>query len=286
MEVMEFSATPRADVSIDAALIRRLLRDANLGDADPELIGSGFDNEMWRAGHIVLRLPRREVAAHLLRHEQRWLDTVTSRVTLETPTVIWRGEPNGDYPYPWLATTFIEGDVALRSGPLQSDLSARRLGEALVAIHQTAPHDAPMNPFRGVALSARAEHFAATNKRDGDGWLHKHFHHALRAPTFAGQPRWLHGDVHGGNLITRDGELVGLIDFGDMCGGDPACDLGGALLALHPGTWGAFTRAYHADGATWQRAFGWLSLFIAIHLSIGGRHAMAADATLRAWRAL
>lgn len=277
---------PSADVVIDGPLVASLLEGAGFSSNGLELVGSGFDNEMWRAGTVVARVPRRQVAVSLLRNEQLWLGEVCAGINLETPSILWKGEPSDRYPYPWTVMTWIEGDVALRHGPLTSRSSAESLGLALATMHRTAPHDAPMNPHRGVALEQRSESFAAHNERDGDGWLERHFRHALRAPRFNGQPRWLHGDLHGGNLIVRDGELVGLIDFGDLCAGDPAGDLGGALLALHPSAWGALTTAYPADGPTWQRAFGWLSLYIALHLNVGGRHALAANATLRAWRAL
>jgi len=277
---------PRSDVTIDAHLVRRLLTLAGFSSEGLEQIGSGFDNEMWRAGAVVVRLPRRAAAVELLLNEQRWLPELTEHIPLATPSLLWRGEPSDHYPYPWTIQSWIDGEVALRHGPLGTQVAAEKLGHALRAMHRPAPHDAPMNSFRGVALSDRADSFATNNQRDGDRWLERHFHHALRAPRFSGQPRWLHGDVHGGNLVVRDGELVGIIDFGDLCGGDPASDLGGALLATHPTVWNALTDAYRADGGTWQRAFGWLSLFIVLHLSIGGRHAMAADASLRAWRAL
>lgn len=277
---------PPGDVTIDASLVERLLAPTGISSNGLELVGSGFDNEMWRAGSVVVRLPRRQAAVELLRNEQRWLEEVSAGLELATPSILWKGEPSDLYPYPFSVMTWIDGALALRHGPLTTDVSASRLGVALLAMHRLAPHDAPMNPLRGVALEQRVESFASNNERDGDGWLERHFHHALRAPRFTGQPRWLHGDIHGGNLIVRDGELVGIIDFGDLCGGDPAGDLGGALLAVHPSVWGPLTKAYPADGATWQRAFGWLSLYIALHLKIGGRHAMAAEATLRAWRAL
>ena len=277
---------PPADVDIDAALVADLLRETSFSSDGLEQVGTGFDNEIWRAGTVAVRVPRRIAAVPLLRNEHQWLDELTAGLEIETPTILWRGEPNDRYPYPWTVTNWIDGELALRHGPLTSSASASRLGTALHTLHRIAPHDAPMNPLRGVALDQRTESFVLHNERDGDGWLLRHFRHALRAPRFTGQPRWLHGDVHGGNVIVRDGELVGLIDFGDLCGGDPAGDLGGALLTIHPSVWGALTNAYPADGATWQRAFGWLSLYIAMHVKIGGRHAMAAEATLRAWRAL
>lgn len=277
---------PPADIESTHAVATALLAVAGQSSEGLVLVGSGFDNDIWRTGRHTLRLPRRTSAVALIDNEHRWQAEATAPLRLPTPTIVWRGRPHELFPHPWTVTTWIDGEIALRTGPITSVDAARVLGEALSDLHRVAPHDAPMNPFRGVPLERRTDAFVENNQRDGDGWLLRHFDHARRAPAFSGQPRWLHGDIHGGNLLVRDGELTGLIDFGDLCAGDPACDLGGALLALHPSTWDVFTTTYRADGPTWQRAFGWLSFFIAAHLRIGGRHAMAADATLRAWRAL
>jgi aminoglycoside phosphotransferase (APT) family kinase protein len=38
-------------------------------------------------------------------------------------------------------------------------------------------------------------------------------------------PVWVHGDFASGNLLIKDGKLAGVIDFGCMAVGDPACDL-------------------------------------------------------------
>ena len=46
------------------------------------------------------------------------------------------------------------------------------------------------------------------------------------------RPSMLHGDYWVGNLIWRDGELVGVIDWEDAAVGDPAADLAGARLEL------------------------------------------------------
>ena len=46
-----------------------------------------------------------------------------------------------------------------------------------------------------------------------------------RRPTWAGPPLWLHGDLHPSNMLTHDGRLSAVIDFGDITSGDPATDL-------------------------------------------------------------
>jgi RNA polymerase sigma-70 factor (ECF subfamily) len=45
------------------------------------------------------------------------------------------------------------------------------------------------------------------------------------APAWAGEPVWLHGDLSAGNLLARDGRLSGVIDWGLLGAGDPACEL-------------------------------------------------------------
>jgi aminoglycoside phosphotransferase (APT) family kinase protein len=45
-----------------------------------------------------------------------------------------------------------------------------------------------------------------------------------------GPPIWLHGDLHPFNLVVNQGRLSAVIDFGDLCAGDPATDLAVAWM--------------------------------------------------------
>ena len=55
--------------------------------------------------------------------------------------------------------------------------------------------------------------------------------------------------------------LAGVIDFGDMCSGDPATDLSAAWILLPAGAAGRFFAAYgQADDAIVTRARGWAVL--------------------------
>ncbi|HUZ40065.1 MAG TPA: phosphotransferase [Acidimicrobiales bacterium] len=72
------------------------------------------------------------------------------------------------------------------------------------------------------------------------------------------------------NLILDQEALVGVIDFGDLCAGDPATDLAGALLALPFESIGTFFDAYGAvDDATVQRTLGWAVHFGLIFILLG-----------------
>ena len=53
-----------------------------------------------------------------------------------------------------------------------------------------------------------------------------------------------HGDLHFRHLLVRDGALAGVIDWGDLCRGDPAVDLMAYWMALPGFARPDFLRAY------------------------------------------
>ena len=80
---------------------------------------------------------------------------------------------------------------------------------------------------------------------------------AVRAPGWDRPPVWFHGDFHTGNLLTVDGRLSAVIDFGGLGIGDPACDLTIAFTLMSAGSRAAFRAALDVDDATWTRGRGW-----------------------------
>ncbi|HYB48474.1 MAG TPA: phosphotransferase [Streptosporangiaceae bacterium] len=87
----------------------------------------------------------------------------------------------------------------------------------------------------------------------------------LAAPGYGGPPVWLHGDLHPANVLVNDGQVSGVIDFGDITAGDPASDLSVAWMLLPLGCHDSFWSAYQAaggagglvGGALRTRATGW-----------------------------
>lgn len=61
---------------------------------------------------------------------------------------------------------------------------------------------------------------------------------------WSGPAVWLHGDLHPANVLTADGTFCGVIDFGDLCAGDPACDLAAAWTLLPDSALDHFHTAY------------------------------------------
>jgi aminoglycoside phosphotransferase (APT) family kinase protein len=78
-------------------------------------------------------------------------------------------------------------------------------------------------------------------------------------------PVWTHGDFAPRNLLLDEaGNLAGVIDFGQVCAGDPACDLVIAWVYLEGSARAAFREAIDLDPETWARARGWAAWKAAI----------------------
>ena len=82
------------------------------------------------------------------------------------------------------------------------------------------------------------------------------------APPWPGPPVWMHGDPHPLNLLLDDaGALAGVVDFGDLCSGDPASDLAVAWLGFDGAGRAVFRGVCEDlggyDPAIWERARAW-----------------------------
>jgi aminoglycoside phosphotransferase (APT) family kinase protein len=270
--------------AITKELVRALLIDQHPDLAEQPLGDTvrGWDNTMVRLGEsLALRLPRHAQAEDLLDREVRWLPVLARQVAdaeINIPTAVRTGVPGHGYPFRWAIVSWIEGTPAVRLSRADRDDYAVELAVLLRTIHRAAPDAAPVSAFRGIAVADLADRYAA--RRDavlGDlppGRLARAdrvWAQALKAAPNTGTPVWLHGDPHPGNTVLAGvgpGVLGGhpvLVDFGDLCAGDPASDLGAALLHFSPEGRRAFRRAYDAGrspgDAPWARADGWAAYF-------------------------
>lgn len=282
---------PDAELSITRALATRLLAEQHPDLAHLPLseFASGWDNVLFRLGdEYLLRLPRREIGAALIRHEQNWLGELAPKLTLPVPSPVRVGQPQAGFPWYWSITPWFQGETADQAYPSASE--AARWAEFLLALHQPAPPNAPINEVRGVPLEDR--NAALTPRIDR---LRKQelisarslriWEQALIAPL-AAEARWLHGDLHAQNVVTRNHRLAAVIDWGDITSGDVATDLA-SIWALFddPGARELILNAYGADQACVSRAKGWAVMFGIILLDSGvinsPRHAAMGEDMLR-----
>jgi aminoglycoside phosphotransferase (APT) family kinase protein len=260
---------PAAEVEVSADLVRRLLADQHpdLARLPVEFLANGWDNELYRVGdELVARLPRRALGAQIITNEQRWLPGLAPRLPLPIPYPERTGVPGCGYPYSWSVVPYLPGVPAAQASSFDPARAAAAVGGFLGVLHVPAPADAPANPFRGVPLAERAGTFAANLTLIG-GQVDRHavlraWDAALAAPRYDGPPVWLHGDLHPANILVNDGQVSGVIDFGDITAGDPASDLSVAWMLLpldwHASFWSAYQAAGgRVDDALRVRARGW-----------------------------
>ena len=270
------------EIEITAELVRDLVRDQHPDLADhPVRLGAyGWDNQLWRLGDdLAVRLPwATESADALLRKEYAWLPTLAPRLPLPVPVPQRLGEPSERFPRPWLITTWVPGTPADRAPATRATEAAESLAAFLTALHRPAPNGAPTGRNRGGALPHLAEGFAkgltsATERGlvDVPDAVCAIWRDAVAAPPWAGPALWLHADLHPANVLTADGTFCGVIDFGDLCTGDPAYDLAAGWLLLPEDTIDHFYAAYQPtpDTATMRRARGWAMMRALAGILIG-----------------
>src|SRR5690606_13146483 len=92
-------------------------------------------------------------------NEQQWLPVLASRLPVEVPVSMHVGQPSDRFPWPWSVVNWVTGTTAEAHEFQSTDVAL--LAETLHALHQAAPRDAPVNPFRGVALKEKTPVFQA-----------------------------------------------------------------------------------------------------------------------------
>ncbi|MDN3496595.1 aminoglycoside phosphotransferase family protein [Planococcus sp. APC 4015] len=273
------SAKPAAELAVGSGIARRLLRqaaDAVPGVADLPLhsVASGWDCDVWRLGaDLAMRLPRRALAAPLIRHEAQALPVIAPAIQstgIRVPLPVFVGEPSAEYPWPWSVVPYIDGMPGISIARAERTSWAEPLARALRALHVDAPVDHPVNPVRGVPLARRADAVAA-RFRDlpALSGAEEIWQRGVAAPPWRAAPVWIHGDLHPGNLIASGDGLRGIIDFGDVTGGDPAYDLAVAWLAFDTRGRELFIAATDRryDSETWVRAHAWAAAVAVLLLS-------------------
>ena len=268
--------TPPAEIEIDVALVRRLLvaQHPDLANLPLTMVGSGWDNAMYRLGQdLAVRLPRRQIAADLIPHEQRWLPLLAPSLPLAIPTPIRLGDPDETYPWAWSILPWLAGETADLTLPAPDQ--GPPLAAFFRALHHPAPADAPVNPYRGVALNLRQAVFEdrvqSLHGRTGllTAGIREAWEKALSIPIDT-PDTWLHGDPHPRNVLVQEGRISAFIDWGDMTSGDPAGDLASIWMLLPDrSARDAAVATYGASAATWTRARGWAVLYAVMLLDAG-----------------
>lgn len=251
------------EIDTDAALVRRLLEaqfPAWATRAIERVPSAGTDNAMYRLGDdLAVRLPKIGWALDAILKERRWIPRLAPALPFVVPLPVVEGEPTDEYPYAWNVVQWLPGATALPDAIDQPSV-ADDLARFLLALRQIDSVGGPTHR-RGEPL-VRQDDVVQQNIAGLDGEIDATafadaWRKALAAPEYGGEPVWFHGDLAYLNVLTRDGRVAGIIDWG-LCGvGDPAIDLLPAWSFFTRENRRRFRAALDVDDAMWARGKGW-----------------------------
>jgi aminoglycoside phosphotransferase (APT) family kinase protein len=278
-------------VVVDAAWARRLI-GAQFPDLDARslrLLGEGWDTTVWLVDERwVFRFPRREVVIPGFERELAVLPHLAERLPLPVPAPVFHGRPADGFPWPFSGAELIAGHEVAVAELSDADRirEAVRLARFLRTLHALEPVDVgsddaflPVDPNgradmedrvgRTFERLAQAERLGVWSAPAGVSEMLE----AARVLDPPPQPATLaHGDLHIRHLLAgADGRLSGVIDWIDVCRGNPGIDLGAYWSFVPPGGRAGFAAEYGPiapDALVRARV---LAVFLCATLAVYGR---------------
>lgn len=264
--------------SIDPAIVQALLDKQFPAYAHLPLspVGeAGTDNAIFRLGEdLCVRLPRVDWASHTAAREVAILPRFAD-MGMDVPCPMALGAPGQGYPWHWSIMSWIMGDV-VGTDPVPNSVESAQALAAFILAMRSVPTDPAFqygaaNNYRGAPLRQRAAQFQAAIEALADVYDPKILLHiwnlSLDAEEADSLPVWIHGDLHGGNLLKRDDKLVAVIDWGLAGVGDGACELSAAWALFDGASRDAFKKALNVSEAEWLRGAGWALSIAAIFMA-------------------
>lgn len=199
----------------------------------------GWDNRTFRLGdRMAVRLPSSDGYVAGLVREERTLEVLGSSFRVAIPRVVATGSPSAAFDRPWSVREWIEGSTLTVVDARDRERAISGVGDALKELQAC---DTVGGPWAGSASAYRGSHVSAVgedvqgrlpllDRRRAEGC--RALWDEAVATVWTESPVWVHGDVAPGNMLfDTSGRLAALIDFGQTCVGDPACDLAFAWLS-------------------------------------------------------
>ena len=270
---------------VDIALVRRLLEEQcpGLASLPLEVFPAGLANDLFRLGDgLIVRLPRTDHEAQA-EGEIRWLPRIADHLTVYTPAPVFVGTPSPTFARRWTIVPFAGGDRAADVPPADRAPAAQGLADFFASLHLPAPPDLPDHPDAGVSLDQERFHERVAARLadapDADA-LGDRWRAWSTVPEWDGPDLWLHGDAQPLNfLLDPARRLSGVLDWGEVTRGDPACDLASAWFTFDAAGRREFMARADAGGPydrhIWDRARAW-ALYRGLSCAVDDTHAIRA----------
>jgi aminoglycoside phosphotransferase (APT) family kinase protein len=255
---------------ISLALVKKLIAQqfpefANLTIQSVKI--QGHDNRTFRLGpNMSIRMPTAKDYALKVPKEQVLLPQLKAHLTTAIPIPLKMGQPSIDYPFNFSIYQWIEGESAneIQIDDKGLEHLASTLAQFLKELQSIHTADGPKpglhNWWRGAHISVydKQARFQIEKLKDiiDSRKALALWENALKL-KWQNQPVWIHGDFASGNILIKNGKLSGIIDFGGLGIGDPACDLVIAWTFLRGKSREIFKQKIDLDNDTWVRAQAW-----------------------------
>lgn len=255
-------------MNIDTNLVKTLIKEQYLNFSDLKIVeveNSGNDNRTFHLGDSMLvRLPSGKEYASQIEKEMYWLPKLSPYILLDIPLPLFKGNPTKEYPFNWGIYKWIEGETLTYKDILNLDLLAIDLAKFLKELQSIdatlGPKAGKHNFYRGGSLNIydNETRIALKNLKNifDTNSLENIWKKCLKS-KYTNKPVWIHGDIAVGNLLIKDGRLSGVIDFGILGTGDPACDYVIAWTFFSSKSREIFKNHLNCDEETFERAKGW-----------------------------
>jgi aminoglycoside phosphotransferase (APT) family kinase protein len=231
----------RADLEVDEGLVRRLLgrQFAGLETLTVVPFAEGWDNALWLVnGELAFRFPRRAIAVPGVEREIRLLPDLARRLPFPIPNPVYVGRPSDAFPWPFFGAPLLSGSEPARV-PIIEPRSAlgAGLGAFLRTLHDPAlaadlGEELPYDPMGRADMAIRVPRTRDRLDvlRAAGLWSEPPAVERLLTAAVGLGPAdgfaLVHGDLHLRHLLVDDdGRPSAVIDWGDVCLGDPSIDL-------------------------------------------------------------
>ena len=245
--------SPERVVSVELARELIEAQFPQLSPARVAALGEGWDNSVFSVdGEWVFRFPRRQIAVPLIERELRVLPALAGALPLPVPNPELIGTGGKRFPWTFAGHRMLPGRTADQAALTveQRSAAAAPLGRFLRALHALPLNAGPDSFDRLDAewMRARTAERLSELSIERPRW----FDDPVRKPVLRAL---VHGDLHARQILVDGGVVTGIIDWGDVHFGDPACDLAIAWTFLPPPGRAAFFAAYGSvDPETWSLA--------------------------------
>jgi aminoglycoside phosphotransferase (APT) family kinase protein len=260
------------EVRVDTERARDLIEAQfpELRGAPVRELATGWDNivhlvdDRW-----VFRFPQREIAVAGVHREIATLGRLAPNLPLPIPEPRFIGAPTDDYAWPWFGAGHITGTEIAEAGvaDVARGEAAAAVGRFLGALHgnelaSRVASSLPVDPMRRADMAVRVprtrqriEDLVARGLWTPTAGVENLLVEASRVPP-SSTTVVVHGDLHARHVLLHGGgAAAGVIDWGDVCAGDPSIDLSIAFGTFAGDARDALLDAYGPiDGRTELRA--------------------------------